>query len=426
MALTIPLNSKHHLIKLILAVAVVILSGQQVRAQPIYQLQYPFCQSAYAGSEIHLFAHHLISELDNRWVPSSLFENQNRWGKTANVLYRLLRIGTYEFYLAYLPVINQHEYFGHLSRAKQMQAQYTRYEIYLFPPSGGRAWFSNHKHHPLTPPERLLEYAGGVEANALMAEKIRSNATLAGSLSFQDVMLYLGASTDFSTYVLFSDNGSYDDVIQYLSVINEEREPDQRIERRDLRLPAILSAVLDPFAIRTTYSLVRHYLLNGETTFQAPALIPVGNFGFMAYYLFEPGAEGLRHGLQGQLLTKEHLYSITLYTPALQTAGSSGIQLNMMGLARNRSRISYDLDLRYWFGSTLSYHDESGDLHQAGTHGALVGCQLHYTHPTGPRIDKDWVISAGLSYKTAGYTKGMPLPSGFLFSVGLGYIHSSH
>jgi hypothetical protein len=395
--------------------------GRVLQAQSVYQLQYPISDSPYAGAELHILLHHELSRLDNRFIPSKVFVKENAWSKTGNILYRLIRMSTYDFYLAYIPVINQHEYFGHLARARQLNAGFTRYELYLLPPSGGRAFWGNHRYNPLTKMEQISEYAGGMEANSLMAEKIRVNSFQNGTMSFQDAMLYLGARTDFSTYVLLEENGSSDDINQYLSILNNINDKGQFIERDDLALPAILSTLADPYTIQALYSLFVHFVINGHSSFCAPSMLQIGKIGLTPFYSFELAADGPRHCLNGYINTEKHLYSFSLHKAAFNILDSYGLQITMHRFSVIRSLLSLDIDMRYWHSEPLSYHNASGEIQPAKTNGTLFGCNL-YLKPSSP-VDRErnFFIITGFSMKSPGYTLSYPLASGMSFNVGIGY-----
>lgn len=395
--------------------------GNKLSAQAIYQLQYPFSTSPYAGAEFHILVHHELSWLDNRFIPSKIFHKKDLWSKTGNILYRFGRMGTYGFYLAYIPVVNQHEYFGHLARAKQLHAGFTRYELYFFPPTGGRAFFGNHEFGQLTDSERITEYMGGVEANALMAAAVQRNSLQEDKVSFQDAMLYLGSRTDFNTYVLFENNGSFDDVSQYLSVVNNQVPPEKFIEREDLVLPSLFSILLDPYLLQSFTGLIRQFLIHGYSSYHAPSMLQLGRIGLLPYYSFEPGATGLRHYLNAYLRTDRHLYHISLHKAALHGNNDFGVQTELFGFSMIRKILSFDLDLRYWHGEALAYHNNDGEVQESKLSGALLGGKLYLQ--ALPEFDrgKRLFITTGFSMKSPGYTKGFSLPGGLSFSFGIAY-----
>ncbi|HER08920.1 MAG TPA: hypothetical protein ENO20_08435 [Bacteroides sp.] len=392
-----------------------------VQSQPLYGLQYPFETSPKAGSEFHLLLHDVLGELDNRFVPAEIFHGGNRISSAGNILYRLVRMGSYEFYMAYIPVVNQHEYFGHLARAKQHEAGFTRYEIYFFPPSGGRAYFGNHKYHPLTGAEMMSENIGGMEANAIMAESMRIKTMQKGTLSFQDAMLYLGSRSDFITYVLFEDNGASDDIMKYLQVLNLELADRKEIERKDLVFPSVMSGLLDPYTLKCVYSLIVEYLLRGHVTFETPFLWRSAETGFLPLYSFEAAAGVPRHYLTGYLIRHDHLFRLSLHGGAFGMYRDHGTQLAVYGYSLDRKALSFDLDLRYWHSEKQMYHDDTGMIRSGHEHGGLVSGMLHYRLPVASGRKRNWFLSAGIHYKTAGYTSGYELDGGVSFTVGAAY-----
>lgn len=404
----------------LILVFISVTTGRSLTAQPVYRFEYPFSTSPFAGAEFHSLLHHEISELDNRYVPSKIFFKEDALSKTGNVLYRLLRIGTYGFYLAYIPVINQHEYFGHLARAKQLKAGFTRYQIYFFPPSGGRAYFGNHEYYPLTSMERMLEVAGGMEANSIMAERIRTNALLKGTVSFHDAMFYLGASTDFSTYVLLTNNGSYDDITQYLYTLNTTLTEDEKVHRDNLRAPALLSVFLDPFAVLSFYNLAGRFVIAGKVYSKTP-MLHAGNIEFLPVYAFELAADGPRNCLNGYLVSHDNLYKIGGYASAFGIKRSFGLEMAIHRFSPEQNNIGFDLDLRYWKSRSQEYHTDAGQVSQTNKNSALISGKVYKKIGAGMLKNRDLIFIAGFSLKSSGYSKGYPLAGGLSVNVGIGY-----
>lgn len=394
-------------------------------SQAIYQVQYPLSTSAYAGADINILINHELSSLDIKLIPSRVFINENAWSSTGNILYRLIRMSTYNFYMSYIPVIIQHEYFGHLSRARQLHAANTRFEIYLFPPSGGRAFFGNHRYNPLTEMEQISEYIGGMEANSIMAEKIRVNSLQYGTMSFQDVMLYLGARTDFSTYVLLENNGSFDDIRQYLNTLNNIDGQEKLIERNDLVLPAILSTLLDPYTIQAAYSLIGKYVINNHSSFASPPMFQIGNLGLTPYYCFEPSVYGPQHCLNGYISTEKQLFSFSLHKAAFNILHSYGLQVAMYRFSVIRDILSLDLDGRYWHSEPLSYHNNKGNIQSVKSNGTLLSAKLYLKSSFPVMKENNLIFTTGFSMKSPGYTQGYPLVGRLSFNIGIGYTIST-
>lgn len=394
--------------------------GTRTEAQPVYQIQCPFNTSPNAGAELHILLHHTLSSLENKYVPTKIFRNNNFFAKSGNIIYTLLRLGSYDFYMAYIPVINQHEYFGHLARAKQLNAGFTRYEIYLFPPDGGRAFFGNHKYN-LTNSEQILEYIGGVESNAIMAEQIRLNSILKGEMSFQDAMLYIGARTDFIGYILLEDNGSYDDVNNYLHILNKGAEREKIISKRNLILPAVLSFLLDPYTIHSIYSIIDDFVFHGRTLIVPLSSIIKKKTGILPFYSFEPAVNGLQHSLNGYILTGRHIFKTAVQWEALNHHNCYGLGMAMYGFSSFRKTVSFDVELRYWNDSDTFYHNQEGKIQTSNSNGVLLGCKIYLKTLRDIVPGKDLYITSGVSLKSPGFTKGYPLAGGVLFNVGIGY-----
>lgn len=268
--------------------------------------------------------------------------------------------------------------------------------------------------------ELMSVYLGGIEANLVMAENIRRNILQNRNMSFQDAMLFLGCGTDFQTYVLFEDNGSFDDVEQYLSMLNMNVPEENCLSKGDLVLPSIFSVLLDPFTLQSFSKLIGQYLVKGQSSFSAPSMLNFGKVGFLPYYSFEPGADGLRHCLNTYLRTDRHLYFICLHKGAYSANEAFGLQVKMNGFSMMRNTLSFDLDLRYWRSDPLAYHDNTGNIQSTELNGALVGFTLYFQFLPDFASGRKLLLLSGCSLKSPGYTKGFPLKGGLSYHFGLG------
>jgi hypothetical protein len=201
--------------------------------------------------------------------------------------------------------------------------------------------------------------------------------------------------------------------------LNRESGLEKEIERNDLMWPAVISGLLDPYALKSVYSLVVEYLIGGTVIFETPFLLRTGRTTFLPFYSFEPAAGVPRHCLTGYLTWQDHLFRGCLHTGAFGMFSDYGVQMAIFGFSLDRGAISFDLDLRYWHSNGFLYHDEEEMVRSAGEHGGLAGGRLYFRLPTDPGRKRSWFLSTGISLKTAGYTRGYPLNGGLSFSAGV-------
>jgi hypothetical protein len=408
---------KLHLIVLLFGIAI----PNYIFSQEYYKLQFPMQTSPYAGAEFHLMLHHELGVIDNRFVPSTIFNSEKTISKAGNILYRIIRMGTYEFYMTYIPLINQHEYFGHLGRAKILKAGYTRYEIYLFPPSGGRAYYGNNLYHPLTNSEFNSETIGGIEASLILAETNRVKALTRGSTTFQESMLYLGAKSDLASYILFESESSYNDIDKYLQSINSTLDNERKIDKKDLYFPAVLSMIGDPYALVSFKDLLINYLVKGEEIYETPILKFSNNISVLPVYSFELAPLSPRNHFETYIISNKGLYRAGLFTAYLSKVKDFGVQLGGYGLKLMSGRIIFDFDLRYWRSDKYDYHDTDGILKSTKYNGALLNGSIHYLLPLSDSPKRRLLVFSGIGLKTPGYTNGYPIAGGSYINIGIGY-----
>lgn len=353
-------------------------------AQPDYTFQYPFSESALAGSDFHLLLHREITSYRNYLLPSRIFRTNRFFSKAGNVTYRLLLLGTLDFYLTYLPVVNQHEYFGHLGRAKQLDAGFTRYQIFFFPPTGGRAYWGDHRFHGLTNAERILEIAGGIEANSLMAGDLGRKVLQMGKINFHESMLLLGAGSDLVTYLLFEESSSFNDIDQYLQIINQNRISGENIEKNDLVWPATLSFITSPFILHSIYNLSWDYIYRGKTETKLWLFNENGRIKFLPYAGYALTPTGPVISLNSYVITGDKHYKISIghgfpWKIRHTEAGISAYQIQILP-----ELLATDLDIRGWLGGGFPIHDQRGNIIPSGKIGGLVSLDLYCRLPFGP------------------------------------------
>lgn len=134
---------------------------------------------------------------------------------------------------------------------------------------------------------------GGVEANSIFAESLITKVLQKGSLNFQESMLYLGASSDLATYVLFEKPGPYNDIANYLKNINLDGA--REIGMNELKIPSILSQLADPFTIVSVYHLIINYLWRGNIEYRQLFFSDKPGIHIIPTYSFELHPDGIQH-----------------------------------------------------------------------------------------------------------------------------------
>jgi hypothetical protein len=390
-------------------------------AQPDYTFQYPFSLSAEAGSAFHLLLHREITSCRDYLLPPKVFSTGRLLPEVGNVTYRLLLLGSLDFYLAYLPVVNQHEYFGHLGHAKQLDAGFTRYQIFFFPPTGGRAYWGDHHFGQPTNAERMFEIAGGIEANSIMAGDISRKVLQKEKINFHESMLLLGAGSDLVTYLLFEEETSFNDLDQYLQLINQNRMPGENIEKSDLIWPATISFITNPFVMHAIYNLAWDYIPRGRTVTTLMLFNGNGRVSFIPYAEYALTPTGPVLSLNSYFISGDNQYKISVghgfpWNIRHAEVGISAYRIHILP-----ESLVTDLDIRGWVGDGFPMHDQRGNIIPSGKIGGLASMDFYFRIPVGSFKGRVPMVMAGVYVKTYGYSAGYMLQEGTGFKIGAGY-----
>ncbi len=317
--------------------------------------------------------------------------------------------------------MNQHEYFGHLGRAKQLDAGFTRYQIFFFPPTGGRAYYGDHRFHHLTNAERMLEVAGGIEANSLMAGELGHKVLQKGKINIHESMLLLGAGSDLVTYLLFEEETSYNDISQYLQLLNQDRIPGEYIEKSDLIWPATISFFTCPLVMHAIYNLAWDYICRGRTETKLWLINGNGQVNVLPYAGYALTPLGPQISLNSYLIRGDKQYKISLghgfpWELRNTEVGISAYQIHILP-----ELLATDLDIRGWTGDGFTMHDQRGNIIPSGKIVGLASMDLFFRLPFGSYKGRIPLVMAGIYVKTHGYSSGYMLQKGIGFKIGAGY-----
>ncbi len=376
-----------------------------------------------AGAENLLFAHGAFSRIENRLLPTRLFEEENLFTRLLSIAYRL---GKYTYLdwpaAAYLDVA-QHELFGHGYRARAAGYEDIRFEVAMPPPYGrgdGLTVYSYPAGYRPGMDENLSMAMAGIEAEDILAQKQRNRFLREGSMDYHGSLLYLAASMGLSDYVAATDTvdiNSSNDLSKWLYFANWKAGRvlgvDSWISLSDLKEGSRL-AYADPFFWYAAWTAGR-YLWNGSMRWRQP-MIPLGPVRWLPSLGYRLSPFG------GQYLA-ENLLTLGPRAATLRAVwggGGLGSSWGADAEAQNLVRWhgwSLDAALRAWGQPPLRPDVRDPRPPEAREFGAGLSAAA-----VSPALFPRFPLraAAGFSTKRAGYVPGESLEADFALRVGVG------
>lgn len=374
-----------------------------------------------AGADNLLLAYGALSRIENRLLPTRLFEEERLFTRMLSIGYRLVKMNYIDLPAAYYLHIVQHEAFGHGWRAREAGYGEIEYDMPLPPPygpGGGKTSF-NPTGFVRSLDDSLAMSMAGIEAGDILAQRQRNRFLREGSMDYPGALVYLNASLGLANYAAATDTYEEDtgnDVSNWITFVNWKAgrapESDPWYSLSDLKEHSLI-ALADPFFWYSAWTMGR-YLWNGSMRWRQP-MIPLGPVRWLPSLGYRLSPFG------GQYLA-ENLLTLGPRAATLRAAwgdgelGSSwGADAEARDLIRWRGW-SLDAALRAW-SQPLS--PEEGDppppiasRFGAGLSAAAVSPALFTVFPLR--------VAAGFSTKRAGYVPGESLESDFALRMGVG------
>jgi hypothetical protein len=378
-----------------------------------------------AGAANLLFAHGALSRIENRLLPTRLFEEENRFDRLLSFSYRLGKLTFLDLPAAYCLYLLQHEVFGHGWRAREEgYGEHVRYEFQPPPPYGSGGGLTRYSFPEGADPgvdETLARVMAGIEAADILAQRQRNRFLGEGSLDYHGALAYLNSSLGLALYAgstegVETETGN--DVSNWLLFVNWKADRDAAsdpwVSLSELQLRSLL-ALADPFLWYAAWTAGR-YLWNGSMRWRQP-MVPLGPVRWLPSLGYRLSPFG------GQYLA-ENLLALGPRTATLRAAwgggdlGSSwGADAEAQDLVRWRGW-SLDAALRAWSQPPLQLEWSAprppGDPRfGAGMSATAVSPALSRAFPLR--------LGAGFSTKRAGYVPGESLDADFALRVGVGW-----
>ncbi len=377
-----------------------------------------------AGAENMASLQHVLSGVEDRWLPSRLWTEQSRAKRALGALYRTGKFLALDVPQDHMLLVTAHEVFGHGARFRELGDGRIKYGFDAPIPYGsGDAFTSFNGRFPISPLAHLNASAAGIEAQSSLADLIGDHAVARGRIHYREAWLYFESRLTGMSYILSASPGSAEghDPADFLERFEEAcRAPCTPLTRRHIQRRALLT-LADPLVYYALYAVGGSYIGRGETTGPMP-LVPVGSgirmLPSLGYALAPYGEEwSVRTMLQDGSREERRARRVTNVTLRVGNTGATttwGASARMADVLQVRTlRFAASMDV--WRQPDLLAEQTSAPLKMGAGAAASVVVPL----PTflKSRWSDGLLLTGG--YKSQGFVPGEQLSGGFVFRAGI-------
>ena len=183
----------------------------------------------------------------------------------------------------YLGVVVQHEVFGHGFWVRTLPSDVAKVKKYKFgtpPPYGSGGGVTHYEANlkKITTYQELAISAGGVEATAILANRLKLQWLQRSSLNPHQCTLYLYSQQDLTLYTYNTTDIDEEghDIIDYIKPLNKTY-PKGHLTSKQLQKQALVN-LLDPFTYYAIYDWF-YYIFTGKAG--PMPMIPIGSYRYL-------------------------------------------------------------------------------------------------------------------------------------------------
>jgi len=377
-----------------------------------------------AGAQGLLTVQHVLSTVEDRWLPLKIGAERSRPALALGILYRTGKFLALDMPQDHFFLVVAHEVFGHGARFRELGNGRISYGFDAPIPYGsGDAVTRFSGLFPISPLADLNVSAAGIDAQHALADAIAERAVARGRVHYREAWLYFESRMAAVSYTLSASPTSSEghDVADFLDAFEKACiAPCSPLTRNYVQRRALL-ALVDPLLFYSMYGLAVSYIGNGSTTGPMP-LIPVGGgvrlMPSLGYALAPYGAEwSLRTSFNHERRAQREARRITGITLRVGNTGASsawGLSTRAADVLRVRNlRIGVAVDV--WRQPELLADRTSDPLHMGA--GAVATVVVPVPRILRSRWTEGIQISAG--YKSEGFVPGEQLSGGAVVRAGI-------
>ena len=399
-------------------------NNENQKKQENYQIMGDIDFSPYSGAQNLLTLHESLEKAFSYVIPNK----QEK--KAIYAILRILELGFIWGPLARAELVVQHEVFGHGYRIRDIgsnRAKVSGYQIDMPPPYGEGGGVTRYSFSSdLTSFQDIAISSGGVEASAILANRLKMKWMESLRLDPKKASLYLEAHLDLVNYVLsmedsfwFSDTGH--DIKSYIFWLNNTYFEDE-LKTSDLKDAAIVN-LLDPMMYYSIGSYF-YYIFTGNDI-KIP-MIDIKGVKFLPNFRLGLAPYGPEYFLENFLSYKNRaIYSyLRVGNHNNNTFWGVGIEYPKL-YEFNLNTIGFRFDL---FHQPKIYSKEAMTIFEEIQVGytpqelnkMIYGISANIVYDRKFSKKSNISIFTEIGYKTDGYIPGFSLEKGLIFRLGIG------
>jgi hypothetical protein len=347
-------------------------------------------------------------------------------GAAFRLPFRLARFMLLDLPIDYMPMLIQHEVFGHGYRGIEAGYRDASYSLHFPPPfedGHGYAQLANLS-KATSRDQDIVISAGGIEANDVFADNIRRKWIVTGSMNHHDATLYIVNAFNRSSYAArtrfgFLNTEHGNDIVQYLRLVNLRHGghtlDDRPMDVEDLQIRMAVDA-LDPFAFYALWTVLLNHIVHGRPNYAFPVpeiagtrILPLAHAGLAPF--------GIEYYLEALMTRKSRSITVTYRQgdPGSRSFYGMGIEI---GTLLDFPQIAVDLRVEAWRQPELRINvydpGELGETPEAEALGEGIWATIRTKSKVG--------LVATLGYKARGFVQGEGLDEGVILRAGISFL----
>ena len=374
-----------------------------------------------AGATVMATFGDAVARAEDAVVPHRLFAENGVPRRTANFLFRVVKLIDVDIPQEQLLMVVNHEVFGHGARLRERFDGSISYQIeapFPFGDGGGSTSFELTR-EPTTP-EWLAISAAGMEVDGVAAGLLAHRAFLEGRMRSRDAIRYFESELDTLSYVLSTGDQPEEpghDVSDFLLTYNMAARSVGAPELTASTLRReVIGALANPMLGYALFGIGR-YVWNGDTDVPVPAL-DIGGVRYLPYLRYRLTSFGTEWAVINELGGRVR---------PLQIEARFGRSLNAspFGFGVRSERVTtlhqwrIDGGLEVWRQPPLE-GDSLEPLADPLRWGTLVRGRAERPLSRAWFGNTPLTFIVDLAFKTQGFVAGEPLGSGIVARAGIG------